>query len=642
MGKWIRAGLFLLILGFGPSLTRADRILRFPKDQSLGWLTVHDSPAQIDGPRFLANQSRVGWESHGLAQGDVVIPDGKLVWLSLSHEVWYDPEQLVALRMLRPDDLFGLSAYASMSGVLKPNNRCMPYIAHLTGLRALNMRTTNITDRGAAYLANLTALEWLTFGGRITTKGLLAISAIPALRGLILSSADAIPGALSSLGHQPSLQALGLNGNMIADNGLQHLDNFPALQHLKLWGAFGPDALHHLGKTPQLTSLGLEMRGPLEEETLAHLADLKRLRTLKVRSELDDRACAQLARLDQLEELDLAFRNKIGDAGAVHLAGLPRLKRLSLNSVTLSDEGLESLAQLRHLESLLIRVPELSEDGLRHLASMRNLKQLTLEIKALACSDAYLGEALSSLTQLETLSLYMPISGQTVVAIAEIPGLTRLTIRLQPGVTNAALSALGNLDSLRYLSLDCKGQLSTGGLSHLNSLPQLESLKLSGLKRDSAAIDISGLVNLTNLTIRMRFERNGKVLTYEPLRDDDLASLAEMTKLEHLQLGGPGVGDEGVAHLAKLKNLGYLFTQATSMSDEGLRHLSRLEALSWLTIQGGQFTDEGLAHLRHLKRLSSLDLTSSRGISAKAAQDLQQRLPNLTSITIDSPRLTMK
>ncbi len=632
----------VLVLGSGPSVARADRVLHFPEDISLGWITFGDAPAQSDGADFSGNRFRGDWGSLRQAQGDVVVPDGKLVWLTLTDDVWLDPDRLVALTRLGPDDVFGLSTHASAGGVLKPNDRCMPYIAHLTGLRVLSMWSTNVTDRGAACLANLTRLESLMFGGRISEAGLSPIQAIRSLRDLTFSSSDTIDGALLSLGYQESLEALALNGSALSGHALEHLDNFPALRHLRLWGDVTEGALLDLDKAVHLTTLRLEMQDSINEDVIAKLAALEQLKTLKFQSELDDQACVYLAQLPQLEELDLAYRNKITDVGAGHLAQLGSLKRLSLNSVPLTDKGFEFLAQLDSLEALSVRVPELSEEGLGHLASMQNLKRLTLEIETLACSDAFLGESLHSLGQLETLAMYMPVSESCLVPIAEIPGLTRLSIQLKSDATNRVFSEVGKLEALRHLSLDCRGQLSTGGLSYLNGLSQLERLYLRGLKRDDTAMDISGLVNLKVLNVQMTFKREGKTRLHERFTDDDLACLAGLTKLERLQLGSPGVGDEGVAYLTKLKHLHYFFTTMSAMSDNGLYHLSQLDSLSQLTIRSGQFTDEGVAHLQNLKRLTMLDLTSTQGISGKTVQDLQERLPRLNTITIDSPQLTMK
>jgi len=635
-------GLFMLLLGSGASITRADRVLHFPEDRSLGWLTVHDGPVHIDGAGFLGNQWHEGWTSFGVARGDVVIPDGTLVWLTLSSDMWYDPEQLSALKGLDPNALFGLSTYSSVSGVLKPNDRCMPYIAHLTGLRLLNMWTTNVTDKGAEHLTNLKALEWLSFGSRISNSGLSFVAAMPSLRGLQLSPSNHIDEALLSLGRLDSLEALALNGNMVSDDDLQYLANFPALQQLRLWGELSEGALVHLPKASQLDTLWLESDGSISEDEMSQVASLEKLKRLKIRSQLNDQACTQLAQLTQLEELSLAYTNEISDEGISHLAGLGSLRKLSLGMVTLTDQGFESLAQLSHLESLSVRVPELSGKGLRHLASMENLKTLTLAIKTLSSHGFSVGESVRSLKQLEDLSLYMPVSEQDIAAISDIQGLRRLSVQLKPGATNRVFSELGKLNGLRYLSIDCKSQVSTGGLAHLNGLSNLEKLYVRSLKRDATAMDISGLVSLTSLSIQMNFERQGKNRIYEHFKNDDLACLAGLTRLKRLQLNSPGIGDEGIAHLATLKDLNFISVIDSSISDKGLYHLSQLDSLSQIIINGGEFTDKGIAYLQDLRPLATLTLTSNQGISNKAINDLQEKLPSLTRITIDSPQLTMK
>lgn len=143
------------------SVGRADRDLSFPTDYSLGVLSVSDGPINIDGKQFIQCYFFDGWRSLGPARGEVTVSEGQSVWLSLDLDCWLHPQHLAALTQLGPDDLYGLSSFVSRSGVLKPNDRCMPYIAHLTGLRVLQMGSTNITNAGAKYLERLRHLEWL-------------------------------------------------------------------------------------------------------------------------------------------------------------------------------------------------------------------------------------------------------------------------------------------------------------------------------------------------------------------------------------------------------------------------------------------------------------------------------------------------
>jgi hypothetical protein len=504
------------------------------------------------------------------------------------------------------------------------------------------MVTTNITDKGARDLANLKKLEWLHFGGHISSVGLAVIGSLPKLRGLSLSSGRTIEGALSVLGGLQELDALDLDAQAISDDDLCYLDTFPALRHLRLWGGFQGPAAAYLGQAPHLLTLWLRMDTPITQDAIETLAGLQELKVLRISGKIDDQACSTLSHLSRLEELELLYPARIGDEGAEHLSRITSLKKLALGDAGLTDRGFESLARLNHLESLSVRVPELTEQGLHHLASMVNLEQLSLGIKTLADGDPSLADALRPLKQLEKLSLGMPVGGQSIAALAGMSGLERLTVSLWAEATNAVFADRGKLTALRYLYIDCGGSLSTGGLRDLNGLPSLEYLGLNNLRRDPNAIDISGLASLMSLHIHMREAQKGAGQVRDRLTNEDLACLAGLTKLEQLGLVGPGVGDEGVAHLTKLKNLRFSSVVDSSMSDEGLSDLSQLDALEDLRISGGDFTDNGLACFQKLRRLTLLELTSKQAISNKSVAGLQDNLPLLTHVTIDSARLQMR
>jgi Leucine-rich repeat (LRR) protein len=630
---------FTLSLALNASGVGQDRILHFPQDQPCGSLSVSDAPSPGEDE---SGPSITGQPSPERAQGDMAVPEGKVASLILYEDTWYDPEQLVALKNLRPDDLFGLAAYRGMSGVLKPNDRCMPHIAHLTGLRVLNMIDTNVTDKGASCLTQMRGLEQLVFRGRITRVGLESISRLPSLRRLEFSSTQAIDDALPILAPLTNLEALTLSGKTISDEDLSHLDQFPALQYLSLSGGFTDAVVPHLRKTIHLRTLSLSVTGSLKQDKLAPLSDLHELRALTIGGEIDDAALAYLGGLDRLEETNLSYPAKVGDAGVEYLSGISALKRLSLGNTVVTDGGMASLARLSQLQSLSLSIPELTAEGLRHLSSLHNLKKLSLDVKKLAADDQALADALRSLEQLEDVSFSMPIGEPAIAALGGLPRLERLTLSVQTGTTNAAVAHLGKIGSLRYLSLDCRGQISTGGLHSLGGLSQLETLQLSDLRRDPNAIDLTGLVSLGLLSIRMHGEQTKTATVCESFKDEDLACLAGLTKLEILSLAGTGVGDEGVAHLRTLRNLKSVSIMDASLTDQGLSYVSNLESLTYLRIHGGDFTDEGIAHLQRLNKLGSLELTSRQPISGRSTADLQVKLPDLTRITIDSPQLQTK
>ena len=123
------------------------RVVHFPEGRSLGKLEIQDDNAVreltywfhwtgIEGPQ---------WEYLGQAQGDVQVPAGKRLSLVVNKTAWRD---LSALSKLRPDDLYRLYLPAISTDRVKPDDKCMPHIAHLTGLKSLALDQTDVTDKG--------------------------------------------------------------------------------------------------------------------------------------------------------------------------------------------------------------------------------------------------------------------------------------------------------------------------------------------------------------------------------------------------------------------------------------------------------------------------------------------------------------
>lgn len=89
------------------------------------------------------------------------------------------------------------------------------------------------------------------------------------------------------------------------------------------------------------------------------------------------------------------------------------------------------------------------------------------------------------------------------------------------------------------------------------------------------------------------------------------------------------VGDNDLASLAQLPKLQNLFLGRTRTSDAGLEHLAALSELKTLSLNGTQVTDAGLQSLTGLKNLKMLNLQETR-VTVAGAKRLRQTLPDLT------------
>jgi beta-lactamase regulating signal transducer with metallopeptidase domain/Leucine-rich repeat (LRR) protein len=231
------------------------------------------------------------------------------------------------------------------------------------------------------------------------------------------------------------------------------------------------------------------------------------------------------------------------------------------------DSTMQDIGRLTGLEalSLLKRFKEgkdvIDGRGLRHLTGLKKLKCLLLPAE---------------------------IRSEDLVHITELPSLKYLYFR-GPMITDYKMALIGKMTSLEELYLlDSEVGL---GLKHLGGLKSLRRLSLQGNKSRQL--------------------------------DQGMACLADLTKLEELDLELTYIGDAGLAHLKGLNKLKRLYlmksdTTRREITDKGMAHLSGLAALEKLILPWG-VTDEGLAHLSRSDSLKEL-VVSGDGFGHKGLE----------------------
>ena len=222
--------------------------------------------------------------------------------------------------------------------------------------------------------------------------------------------------------------------------------------------------------------------------------------------------------------------------------------------------------------------------------------------------------------------------------LANLPNLESLLLTF-PDLDDDTLKILAQLPKLRELTFMSAGDVTTSGLNLLNRLTDLEGLHISDIRPDGVTLDLSNLKKLQRLRLSMRHEvdktRKSYEVTYDTLRDSDLACLSGLTELEDLSLVGSGLTDAGLAHLAPLTKLRYLqFSGGPNVTDAGLCHLARLRRLDSLTISDCRITEQGLPHLYPLKTLHIIRLHSTVPISDQAIVQLRMELPHLQRLIL--------
>jgi len=588
-----------------------ERVVYFPKDRPVGQVYIKDagSVRRLNGWFHWTDTGEPASQYLGEAQGEVRVPAGKRLSLTVNQTAWKD---LSWLSKLGPDDLYGLGFSVLLVEPDKPSDECMEHIAHLTGLKHLSLDRTDVTDKGFKYIGSLSSLEYLDLPYRVTDGGMAYLGELSSLKGLYL----------------------GELGSQVTDAGLRYLAKLTTLEELALWGErMGDGGLPHLRGLPRLKYLFL--RGPhFTDAGCVHLKDISSLRMLSYHegvARITDAGLVHIADIPHLESLCLHGMKHITDEGIAYLAKMRSLKKLEIGSSQVTDRGLGYLSQIKTLERLDLPQEQrgITDSGLAYLGQLPNLRQL--HISRIHYNDPKMNteyytdkglEALARCAGLEELSIGS--IGVTDAGMDHIAKLSKLKCLLLgcDNVTDKGLAKLAGIKSLTTLYVS-DANITISGLAQLNSLSNLTTLRVYDLRRGGAILDLSGMASLEDLMLGF-VPMSGEVFI-----DADLVSLAGLKRLKWVQIGPRDFTDKGIAHLARLPNIERLGVGGRGLTDEGLKILSDMKTLNHLTVDDGNLTDRGLRYLEGLKLLEFLNVTSANAFSETAVQHLRNNLSNL-------------
>lgn len=323
------------------------------------------------------------------------------------------------------------------------NDNAMACIASLPELRSLRFSCGNhVTDTGLAQLVRISKLDHLdlTCGAQISSVGLASLAKLSQLAGLSL--------------------------------GFEFYDKDFDLVEAEY-------DVRWLPRLEQLSSFGMEGNAAMVEKSVAELAEIPGLRSLglRVRGFIENRSLKLLGRLHALEFLSLQC-DGVGD----------------------SDEGLAHLLGASQLQQLWIRPgPAITDAGLSKLASLQNLSNLDLELNDRICGSA-LGE-LRSLRRLNLrfhfrsvyaspFELQIPagladlyidgpadLGDHGIAALAQARGLRHVQLR-RCSWTNEDFTHFDRLTHLEYLVFDDCTKLSTAARANLRAaLPNCQVIE---------------------------------------------------------------------------------------------------------------------------------------------------------------------
>jgi hypothetical protein len=356
-----------------------------------------------------------------------------------------------------------------------------------------------------------------------------------------------------------------------------------------------------------------------------------------------------LSRLSQLENLALHWMDKITDQGIASLAKMPSLRKLDVSSAQLTDEGLAPLTRVKTLEHVDLPSMGRTDQALMYMAQCRGLKHLWA---GSASNGSYSDAGLRHLIKLQELE-FLSIGGtgitdDGIVCLADLKNLKELFV-FSPNLTDKSLAHLAKMESLRELTIrNSMGgdqydvAFTIAGVSQLNTLSNLTRLKTEVVSQDNSTLRIGDMKSLESLDITPKKKRMGKkVVAERSLRDEDLACLAQLTRLKRFRDGACyldyayGISDAGAAHLAGLANMEDLAIGGPDLTDQALASLANMPRLNYLHIKGGHFTEKGLRHLESLQLLHTLHIKSDQSFSKEAVQRLKQALPNLGTFQLN-------
>jgi hypothetical protein len=186
----------------------------------------------------------------------------------------------------------------------------MGHIAAMPRLRRLRAQESVATDDGFVALGRSKSLEffWGRECPRFGSRGFLAFSEMPALRGL------------------------GVGCRNVDDEALAALPRFPALRELTPIG-IGDHGFRHVGRCSRLERLTCMYCRDTTDIATGHLAGLELKYYYAGLTQITDRSLEILGRMPSLEQVDLYECLSVTDAGLVHLAGLPRLREVHLDGL---------------------------------------------------------------------------------------------------------------------------------------------------------------------------------------------------------------------------------------------------------------------------------------------------------------------
>jgi len=190
------------------------------------------------------------------------------------------------------------------------DNVAMRHIAALPRLRRLRVQETIATDDGFEALSQSKTIEfiWGRDCPNLGSRGFVALSKMPVLRGL------------------------GVSCKHVEDEALSTLPRFPALRELTPIGV-KDDGFRHIGRCERLERLTCMYCRETTDAATQHIAGLQLKYYYAGLTLITDRSLEILGAMPSLEQVELYECKDVTDAGLGFLVGLPRLREVHLDGL---------------------------------------------------------------------------------------------------------------------------------------------------------------------------------------------------------------------------------------------------------------------------------------------------------------------
>lgn len=407
---------------------------------------------------------------------------------------------------------------------------------------------------------------------------------------------DAVLEKLSRLGMVTSLQLEG--SRQVTDEGLKHLARMTQLERLNLTGCGITDrGLGVLRELPELKAFYLYHHGGVSDAGLVNLE-----------------ACDKLEQVDLLGSNagDGVIRALRGKAKLRHFksgnqvtdVGLPMLHEFPVFKTWQGGEPEFSLMTYQPEPNLLLLRGEITDAGMANLKGLDGLYALNLDDARCSVSADGIGR-LAALPRLAWLAF--DAKDDTMGAIAALPRLRNLMCQ-DTSASDAGFIALSRSCTIEYIwGRRCYG-LTGAGFRAMGNIPSLRGLSVSCRNVDDAALatlpDFPALVEFMPMDVP----------------DEGFRHVGRCERLEKvICMYCRDTGDVATEHLVGLKRLRSYYAGYSRITDRSLELLSGIERLEEVFFEGcAGVTNEGIAQLARLPKLREVSIGLMPGVTREA------------------------